>query len=78
MPLPTKLAIFITFHCAETPLPYLRTICQECRNLGQSVKAYLFTKAAQQHATIEAAIPCLELAIEILSPTHLVHPYPLT
>ena len=56
MPLPTKLAIFVTFHFAETRLPYLRTICREFINLGQSVKAYLFTNDAEKHATIEAAI----------------------
>ena len=78
MPLPTKLAIFVTFHFAETRLPYLRTICQEFVNLGHSVKAYLFTNDAQQHATIAAAIQCPELAIEILSPTLLGHPYLLT
>lgn len=75
MPLPTKLAIFVIFHFAETQLPYLRTIYREFINLGQSVKAYLFTNDAEKHATIEAAIQGPAPEIEILSPTLLGHPY---
>ncbi len=78
MQLPSKLAIFVTFHFAETRLPYLQTICQEFASLGESVKVYIFTNDILQHATIEAAIQCYELDIEILSPTLLGHPYLLT
>ncbi len=78
MQLPTKLAIFVTFHFVETRLPYLQTICQEFSSLAESVKVYIFTNDAQQYATIETAIQCPELDIEFLSPTLLGHPYLLT
>ncbi len=78
MHLPTKLAIFVTFHFVEKRLTYLQTICQEFASLGKSVKTYIFTNDILQHATIRAAIHCHELDIEILSPTLLGHPYLLT
>ncbi len=78
MLLPTKLAIFVTFHFAEARLPYLRAICKEFTSLGDSVKAHIFTNDAKQHATIQAAVAWPGLEIEILSPTLLGHPYLLT
>jgi hypothetical protein len=46
MALPTKLAIFVTFHFAEERLRYLRSVCKEFTSLGDSVKAYIFTNDA--------------------------------
>ena len=78
MQIPSKMAIFVTFHFVETRLPYLHTICQEFASLGESVKVNIFTNNARRHAMIEAAVQCPNLDIEILSPTLLGHPYLLT
>jgi hypothetical protein len=77
-PLPTNLAIFVTFHFAVERLTYLRRISKECTSLGHSVKAYIFTNDVKQHTTTQRAIAWLDLATEILSPTLLGHPYLLT
>ena len=74
MVLPSKLTIFVTFQFAEKPLAYLRSICREFPSQGDQVKDYLFTNAVQKHATIEDAIQCPGLEIEILSPTLSGHP----
>ena len=76
--LPTRLAIVVTFHFARERLTYLRRISKEFTNLGNSVKSYIFTNDAKQHATIQRAIAWQGLDVEILSPTLLGHPYLLT
>ena len=76
--LPTRLAIVVTFHFARERLTYLRRISKEFTNLGNSVKSYIFTNDAKQHATIQRAIAWQGLDVEILSPTLLGHTYLLT
>jgi hypothetical protein len=68
----------VTFHYTEERLSYLRSICKEFTSLGESVKAYILTNDANQHATIQAAFDWPGLDSEILTPTLLGHPYLLT